>query len=145
MSRADRDRRRSGELASVGSTGLLERSLIFDPSFAPAHAAIAWSQAEDLFFGYAAHNPKDILDRARAMALDDRDALSHLTLAWAFSKPNSAIDAVKRAIALNRSFAHAHAILGWLLIHSGRCDEGIQQVEQAIRLSPFRNSARSTL
>ena len=100
MSRADRDRRRSGELASVGSTGLLERSLIFDPSFAPAHAAIAWSQAEDLFFCYAAHDPKDILDRARAMALDDRDALSHLTLAWAFSKPNSAIDAVRRAIAL---------------------------------------------
>src|SRR6516225_2547837 len=57
MSRADRDRRRSAELASVGSTGLLERSLIFDPSFAPAHAAIAWSQAEDLFFCYAAHDP----------------------------------------------------------------------------------------
>jgi len=75
--------------------------LIFDPSFAPAHAAIAWSQAEDLFFCYAAHDPKDILDRARrAVALDDRDALSHLTLAWAFSKPNSAIDAVRRAIAL---------------------------------------------
>ena len=32
--------------------------------------------------------------------LDDRDALSHLALAWAFSKPNSAIDAVKRAIAI---------------------------------------------
>ena len=142
MSRADRDRRRSGELASVGSTGLLERSLIFDPSFAPAHAAIAWSQAEDLFFCYAAHDPKDILDRARrAVALDDRDALSHLALAWALTfsrKPNSAIDAEKRAIALNPSFAHAHAILGRLPIHSGRCDEGIQQVEQAIRLSPFR-------
>jgi hypothetical protein len=68
--------------------------LIFDPSFAPAHAAIAWSQAEDLFFCYAAHDPKDILDRARrAVALDDRDALSHLALAWALTfsgKPNSA-------------------------------------------------------
>ena len=118
--------------------------MIFDPSFAPAHALIAWSQAEDLFFCYAAHDPKDILDRARAMALDDRDALSHLALAKALTfsrKPNSAIGAVKRAIALNPSFAHAHAILGRLLIHSGRCDEGIQQVEQAIRLSPFAPSA----
>jgi tetratricopeptide (TPR) repeat protein len=148
MSRADRDRRRSGELASVGSTGLLERSLIFDPSFAPAHAAIAWSQAEDLFFCYATHDPKDILDRARhAVGLDDRDALSHLALAKALTfsrKPNSAIDAVKRAIALNPSFAHAHAILGRLLIHSGRCDEGIQQVEQAILLALSRRVHRDT-
>lgn len=37
---------------------LLERSLALDPGFAPAHAAIAWSQAEDLYFCYAAHEPK---------------------------------------------------------------------------------------
>jgi adenylate cyclase len=101
---------------------LLERSLALDPGFASAHAAIAWSQAEDLFFCYARHEPKDILDRARrAVALDDRDPQSHLALAWAFTfcrQPESAIDAVKRAIALNPSFAHAYAILGRLLIHS---------------------------
>ena len=128
---------------------LLERSLAFDPGFAPAHAAIAWSQAEDLFFLYAAHDPKDILDRARrAVALDDRDALSHLALAWSLTfsrQPESAIDAAKRATALNPSFAHAYAILGRILIHSGRCDEGIRQVECALRLSPFAPSARQYL
>jgi TolB-like protein len=128
---------------------LLERSLAFDPGFAPAHAAIAWSQAEDLFFRYATHDPKDILDRARrAVVLDDRDALSHLALAWSLTfsrQPESAIDAAKRAIALNPSFAHAYAILGRILIHSGRCDEGIRQVEWALRLSPFAPSARQYL
>ena len=128
---------------------LLERSLALDPGFASAHAAIAWSQAEDLFFCYAKHDPKDILDRARrAVALDDRDPQSHLALAWALTfcrQPESAIDAVKRAIALNPSFAHAHAILGRLLIHSGRCHEGIEQAEWAIRLSPFAPSARQYL
>ena len=128
---------------------LLERSLAFDPSFAPAHAAIAWSQAEDLFFRYATHDPKDILERARrAVVLDDRDALSHLALAWGLTfirQPEPAIDAAKRAIALNPSFAHAYAILGRLLIHSGRCTDGIQQVEWALRLSPFAPSARQYL
>jgi hypothetical protein len=40
---------------------LLERSLSLSPNFAPAHAAIAWSQAEDLFFRYAEQDTKDIL------------------------------------------------------------------------------------
>jgi tetratricopeptide (TPR) repeat protein len=125
---------------------LLERSLALDPGFAPAHAAIAWCQAEDLFFCYATHDQNDIIDRARrAVALDDRDALSHLALAWGLTfgrQPEAAIDAAKRAISLNPSFAHAHAILGRLLIHSGRCDEGIRQVEWALRLTPFAPSAR---
>ncbi|MEZ2141504.1 winged helix-turn-helix domain-containing protein [Bradyrhizobium sp. DN5] len=128
---------------------VLERSLALDSGFAPAHAAIAWSQAEDLFFCYAAHDPKDILDRARrAVVLDDRDALSHLALAWGLTfdrQPESAVNAAKRAIALNPSFAHAYAILGRLLIQSGRCDEGIRQAEWALRLSPFAPSARQYL
>jgi TolB-like protein len=128
---------------------LLERSLALDADFAPAHAAIAWSQAEDLYFCYAPHDPDDLLDRARrAIALDDRDALSHLALAWALTfsrRPESAVSAAKRAIALNPSFAHAYAILGRLLIHCGRCEEGIEQVEWALRLSPFAPSARQYL
>ena len=128
---------------------LLERSLALDADFAPAHAAIAWSQAEDLYFCYATHDPDDLLDRARrAIALDDRDALSHLALAWALTfsrRPESAVTAAKRAIALNPSFAHAYAILGRLLIHCGRCEEGIEQVEWALRLSPFAPSARQYL
>ena len=134
---------------NVEARQLLERSLSLDPNFASAHAAIAWSQAEDLYFCFAVHDSRDIFDRARrAAALDDRDPLSHLALAWALSfmrQPDSAIDAVKRAIALSPSFAHAHAILGRLLIQSGRCLEGIAEAEQAIRLSPFAPNARQYL
>jgi tetratricopeptide (TPR) repeat protein len=80
--------------------------------------------------------------------LDNRDALSHLALAWGLTfsrRPESAVNAARRAIALNPSFAHAYAILGRILIHSGRCDEGIRQVEWALRLSPFAPSARQYL
>jgi tetratricopeptide (TPR) repeat protein len=124
---------------------LLEGALTFDNGFAPAHAAIAWSQAEDLFFCFAEHEPNEVRHRARrAVALDGRDALSHLALAWALTftrQPEAAIHAITRAIELNASFAHAHAVLGRLLIQSGRCHEGIDQAERAIRLSPFAPSA----
>lgn len=134
---------------NVEARQLLERSLSLDPNFAPAHAAIAWSQAQDLFFCFAVHDSSDIFDRARrAVALDDRDPLSHLALAWALTfmrQPDSAIDAVKRAIDISPSFAHAHANLGRLLIQSGRCLEGIAEAEQAIRLSPFAPNARQYL
>jgi len=128
---------------------LLERSLELDSGFAPAHAAIAWSQAEDLFFRFAEHDPKDVLDRAlRAVALDDKDPLAHLALAWALTfdrQPDLAIDEVKRAIEINPSYAHAHAILGRLLVQSGQCQEGIEHVELALRLSPSDPSARQYL
>ena len=128
---------------------LLERSLELDPGFAPAHAGIAWSQAEDLFFRFAEHDPKDVLGRARrAVALDDKDPLAHLALAWALTfdrQPDLAIDEVKRGIEINPSFAHAHAILGRLLVQSGRCQEGIEHVELALRLSPSDPSARQYL
>jgi TolB-like protein len=128
---------------------LLVRSLELDPGFAPAHAAIAWSEAEDLFFRFAEHDPKDVLDRARrAVALDDKDPLAHLALAWAWTfnrQPELAIDEVRRAIEINPSYAHAHAILGRLLVQSGRCQEGMEHVQLALRLSPSDPSARQYL
>jgi TolB-like protein len=128
---------------------LLERSLELDPGFSAAHAAIAWSQAEDLFFRFAEHDPKEVLERARrAVALDDKDPLAHLALAWALTfdrQPDLAIDEVKRAIEINPSYAHAHAILGRLLVQSGQCREGIQHAELALRLSPSDPSARQYL
>lgn len=128
---------------------LLERLLELDPNFGPAHAAFSWSQAEDLFFGFAQHNPADCLDHARrAVASDDMDPLAHFALAWALTfdqQPGLAIEEVKRAIEINPNYAHAHAILGRLLVHSGRCQEGIDHALFAIRLSPTDLNARQWL
>jgi TolB-like protein len=135
--------------ANAQAQVLLKRSLELDPVFAPAHAALAWSEAEDLFFNFAERNPKDVLDRARrAVVLDHKDPLAHLALAWALTydrKPDLAIDAARRAIGINPSYAHAHATLGRLLVHSGQCQEGIEHIELALRLSPSDRSARQYL
>lgn len=128
---------------------LLTRSLELDPGFASAHAAIAWSDAEDLFFRFADPDPQDILTRARrAVTLDDKDPLAHLAMAWALTfarQPELAIEEARRATEINPSFAHAHTILGRILVHSGRCSEGMQHVKLALCLSPFDPSARQYL
>ncbi|SEO24747.1 TolB amino-terminal domain-containing protein [Rhodospirillales bacterium URHD0017] len=128
---------------------LLARSLDLDPGFASAHAAIAWSEAEDLFFRFADPDPRTILDHARrAVTLDDKDPLAYLALAWALTfahEPESAIEQATRAIEINPSFAHAHAILGRLLVQSGRCRDGLEHVELALRLSPSDPNARQYL
>lgn len=128
---------------------LLAQALDFDPGFASAHAAFAWSEAEDLFFRFADHDPRNILERARrAVGLDDKDPLTHLALAWALTfarEPELAIEQANRAIEINPSFAHGHAILGRLLVQSGRCREGLEHVELALRLSPTDPNARQYL
>jgi len=119
---------------------LFERSLELDPEFASAYSGIAWSQTEDLYFGFETHDPKHVLDRARrAVALDDKNPFSHTVLAQALSfvrQPDLAIDEARRAIQINPSLALAHGILGRLLNLTGYCREGMTHAELAIRLSP---------
>lgn len=134
---------------NVEARRLLARALDLDPGFASAHAAVAWSEAEDLFFRFADHDPAAILQRARqAVALDDRDPITHLALAWALTfarEPERAIEQATRAIDINPSFAHGRAILGRLLVQSGRCREGLDEVDLALRLSPTDPNAQQYL
>jgi adenylate cyclase len=124
---------------------LFAQSLDLDADFAPAYAGIAWSQAEDNFFGYAEHDPAASLKIAqRAVSLDDKNPFAHLALAWTHTfmrRPELAIEAMETAIHLNPSYAFAHAVLGRLLVHSGRCEDGIAHVELAGRLSPLDPAA----
>ena len=75
----------------------------------------------------------------RAVALDNADAFSHFALSWAYASDGQvepAIDEARKALEINPSFADAHVVLARPLVHSGRCAEGIQHIEMAIRLSP---------
>lgn len=126
--------------ANAEARELFAQAIDLDPEFAPAHAGIAWSLAEDLFFRYVDHDPDECLRIARrAVELDDKDTLSYFALGWALTyvkKPQEAIEALRKAIAINPSYAHAHAIIGRLLAHTGKAEEAIAQMETAFALSP---------
>ena len=119
---------------------LFGRALEQDPNFAPALAGMAYCSCEEQFFGYVRHDGKDVIRMAqRAVALDNADAFSHFALSWAYASDGQvepAIDEARKALEINPSFADAHVVLARPLVHSGRCAEGIQHIEMAIRLSP---------
>jgi TolB-like protein len=131
---------RKSKDGNVEARKLFRQSIELDAGFAPAHAAVAWSLAQDIYFQHFDHDPDECLGIARrAVELDDKDPFSHFALGWALTyvkQPQDAIDSMRKAIAINPSYAHAHAILGRLLAHTGKAEEALRQVEIASTFSP---------
>jgi tetratricopeptide (TPR) repeat protein len=74
-----------------------------------------------------------------ALRLDDRDPWAHLAqanLLMRTQRLSESVRAFRRALALNPSFALAHAFIGGPLNMQGVHDEAIRSAEHALRLSP---------
>jgi adenylate cyclase len=76
---------------------------------------------------------------SRAIAVDDRDPLSHWAKAFVFlfrREYESAIDECRTAIEINQSFAPAYTIMGHAYSFNGRPAEGLRWYDDAFRRSP---------
>ena len=119
------------------------RAIEFDPNFAPAHAGLAYAINTSVLMGFGA-DPTPALGEARAAAeraltLDGDDALAHFVVGWLhvmLGEHKAAISACTTAVALNPNLATAHYGLGGALAYSGRYEDGIVELDEAIRLSP---------
>jgi Tfp pilus assembly protein PilF len=87
---------------------LLQKSIELDPSFADAHAWLAMSHLCGWAYWGEATEP-------------------HRSLA---------LEAAKRAVALDPENASAHAILGDVLVFFGKPDEGAEELATALRIDP---------
>jgi len=115
-----------------------------DPTYSPAHAALAVSYLMMSNMGGAF--PRDVIPEAkaaaqRAIALDERLADGHVALAsillayeWDWS---GAQREVRRALGLNPSHADAHQALANCLAAVGRVDEAVTEIKRARDLDPF--------
>ncbi len=120
-----------------------EKAIAVDSKFAPAYAHLSTVHAGDAFMGLSS-SPRQSLERAfelaqKAVALDDSLADSHVALAWAHlvrRQHTEAIAEAERAIALNPGHADATATLAMILDYSGRAEESIGLIKNAMRLSP---------
>jgi tetratricopeptide (TPR) repeat protein len=75
----------------------------------------------------------------KAVILDGDDAFSHAVVGRVhlmLGEHDAAISACETALALNPNLANARYGLGWALTESGRYEEGIVELDEAIRLSP---------
>jgi eukaryotic-like serine/threonine-protein kinase len=130
-----------------------EQAIAKDPTYAPAYSGLA-----DTYFylGYAWGHmpPKEALPLSQAAAkkaieLDENGAEGHASLGmtrlaydWDFQ---TAEDELKRAIALNPSYAHAHHIYSILLSILDRNDEALAEIRKAVDSDPLSVPVRNIL
>ena len=125
---------------------LLGRAVAIDPSYALAHAQLAWGE----MFLATAIGDADAFARARAALtrahiLDPNLAESHLVrhlLLWSgFSDYQivESFEALKAAQAINPNIGHSE--LGTLYAHVGMLEAGLRELERAIEIDPTNETA----
>jgi TolB-like protein/Tfp pilus assembly protein PilF len=115
-----------------------------DSSVAEAYAWLSYSILLTMIY-FDAEPDEARLDEAlsiaaKAVALDDQDAITHFAYGRALLARKTYRDALAElelAVALNPALAMAYCGLGDSLAYEGRFDEAIPQFERAIHLSPY--------
>jgi serine/threonine-protein kinase len=121
----------------------LETALEKDPSYAPAHAGLAWVWLARRQMGIVPYSeaPKIRAAALQALALDEGCPEAHEVLAsfltWAEWDWAAAEKEWTRALELNPNSANTHAYYAHFLANRGRAAEGVRHSERAIRLDPF--------
>ncbi len=83
---------------------------------------------------------KDMLQAAEAaVAADDNDPWALTVLAWAYNfthRWDEALETIERAVQQSPNFAAAIGVRGTILALVGECERAIEDVQEALRLSP---------
>ena len=137
------NKRTNGSLEQAAT--FYRAAIALDPSYAPAHAALAdcYNQLGTVFVGKA--SPTEMRPRARAEAIaaiqaDESLAEAHATLGYISHYDwdwTTAEREFKRAIELNPNLALAHAWYGNYLASMKRLDRAVAEVRKAEQLDPF--------
>jgi adenylate cyclase len=125
------------------AVALLTRAVELDPASGFAHAHLAHAHYRMLQQHWTVDRAADLaalVDHAeRAVSCDPMEANGYLFRALACSvqgQPEGAITALRRAVELNPSLPVARSLLGQFLGIAGRTEEGLRELDCAIRLSP---------
>lgn len=117
------------------------QAIVRDPSYAKAYVGLADSY--NLLREFAAMPSDEAFRRAtaaarRAVALDDRSAEAHASLAfclfWGAWEEKAGLEEFRRAIALNPSYATAHHWYATALLTSGHVNEALTEIRRAREL-----------
>lgn len=123
---------------------LYRRAIELDPGLAQAHAWLSYAIVLAMLY-FEAEVTQASLDEAvdiarKAVALDERDALTHFACGRALLARKSYRDSLaelESAVELNPNLAIAYCGLGDSLAYEGRFAEAIPYFEKAIKLSPY--------
>ena len=123
---------------------LFERAVELDPSFARAHAGIALTRVFDFLEG-TTESPERSLQQAlerveHALALGDAVPQVYFAASYIYlqlGRHADSIAAARRAIELDPNYADGYVQLALSLIFSGRSEEALDQMANAMRLNPW--------
>jgi TolB-like protein/tetratricopeptide (TPR) repeat protein/predicted Ser/Thr protein kinase len=121
------------------------RAIDLDPTYAPAHAALAdcFNLLGTVMVGSGSpreYRPRAAAEAIKALQLDPYSAEAHAALGYVRHYTWQWADAEKefrRAIELNPSYSMAHIWYANMLMSRRRMDEAIRQVTTARELDPF--------
>lgn len=135
--------RRTTRADGEQAVALLARAVQLDPSSGLAHAHLAHAHYRMLQNQWTVDRAADlgaVIEHAEtAVACDAMDANGYLFRSLACSLQGKREDALlnlRRAVELNPSLPVARSLLGQFLGMAGRTEEGLRELDHAIRLSP---------
>jgi adenylate cyclase len=135
--------RRTTRADGEQAVALLARAVQLDPSSGFAHAHLAHAHYRMLQNHWTVDRAADlgaVIEHAeRAVACDPIEANGYLFRSLACSvqgKREHALADLRRAVELNPSLPVARSLLGQFLGMAGRTEEGLRELDYAIRLSP---------
>jgi tetratricopeptide (TPR) repeat protein len=120
-----------------------EEAIALDPDYVAAITTLAWAHAVGARYGWS-KSPKQSLVRAEELArksitLDDKYSDTHRLWGYIYLQKrqyDEAIAAQEKAVALSPNWSKALAHLGMGLVYACRPEEGIRELQKAIRLNP---------
>lgn len=124
---------------------LFLRATELDPRYARAHAHLAWWHnlrvGEERSDSAAQDHEASEVHSIRAVELDARDSLilsvrGHI-LSFQHRRYTEALELFEQGLSLNPNCAASWARSGTTLAYVGQCEEAINRVKNAMRLSPF--------
>ena len=124
---------------------LLERAIALDPTYAQAHAYLAWWLNFRIGEGWSEDSTSDseraLLLSRRAVELDREDpfalAVAGHLLSFVGRSPQEALELFEQALALNQNSPFAWGLSALTLAYLGRADEGLERLQNVWRLNPF--------